>query len=136
MVVDDAGGLDDVDVESSESAEVQALKTSNAATVTPTRNGGRVGPPNLIDHNRRLTGYPQNPLQPFQPYASKEARAARFRVVSHLLTHLRGSLLRLTRQACQEPCQKPSNRWRDRSGRNRNISAPERSRATLSAECQ
>jgi hypothetical protein len=31
--------------------------------------------------------------------------------MSHLLTHLRGALLRLTRQACQEPCQKPSNRW-------------------------
>ena len=67
LVVDVVGGIDDVDIESSESAEVQALKISNAATVTPTRNGGRVGPPELIDHNRRLTGHPHIPCSRSNP---------------------------------------------------------------------
>ncbi len=51
---DIVGGIDGVVVDSPEPVEVQAAKAINAAIATPTRNGGRVRPPDPIDQRREL----------------------------------------------------------------------------------
>jgi hypothetical protein len=58
VVVGESG---DVAVESTTSADVQALNTSDAAMAAPMNSGGRLAPPNPNDHLRGFTDLPQIP---------------------------------------------------------------------------
>ena len=129
------GGIVKVVVNPPEPVEVQALRTSNAAIATPTRNGGRVSPPKQIDMSMDSLVAPKS-RQPLQPYASKESRAPWFshRESSHHPSKGRPSTADATTLSSR--CQQPSNRQQaDLDGIEQHRTS-RRSRRTLSAECQ
>ena len=84
-VVVDAGTRDvdgsaaDVVLDSADPVGLQAPSTSSAANAAPTRNGGRVGPPNPNVQRRGLKWLPPFPLarstlRPFRPEVTGEPR--------------------------------------------------------------
>ena len=58
----ETGSVDDVVDDAVDSVEVQAPRVSSAASATPTRNGGRVRPPNPIDERRGSNSLPPFPV--------------------------------------------------------------------------